>query len=302
MSERNPFEKKLAAPGSEALGRHGSLKCEEWELLLTEALDGLLAESDRKAFDTHAGECQVCAQLLGQAKQGQEWLRYLEAEPEAPSDLVERIVGKTSGMAAGGPLAVAAAAGMSPAAAPVHVLGLPMRRFVWDTRMMMTVAMAFFSIALTLNLAGVKLTNLKLADLTPASMETNLTRQFYGAKSSLVRYYDNLRLVYEVESKMRDLRKAEQMQQTQPTQQPQQPKQEVPANPRGNGHKNGGKLEPGTKIPQEGLLWGSPTVASSAGQDSGWGEDANKDANKKEYEVVDFVAFFGRAQAERSLA
>lgn len=301
MSERKPFEHKLSAPGSDALGRNGSLKCEEWELLLTEALDGLLAESDRKAFDTHAGDCKVCAQLLTQAKRGQEWLQFLEAEPEIPVDLVERIVGRTSGMAAGGPLAVAAAAGMGPVAAPAHVLGLPVRRIVWDTRMMMTVAMAFFSIALTLNLAGVKLTNLRLADLTPASMETNLTRQFYGAKSSLVRYYDNLRLVYEVESKMRDLKKAEQMQQ--PTQ-PEQPKQQqqVPANPQGNGHKNGGKLEPSPTIPQEGLLWGSPTMASFAGQDSGQGEEANKDVNKKDYEVVDFAAFYGRAQAERSLA
>jgi hypothetical protein len=300
MSERKPFEHKLAAPGREALGGNGSLKCEEWELMLTEALDGLLAGSDRKAFDTHAGECTVCAQLLGEAKRGQEWLQFLEAEPEAPPDLVERIVSKTSGMAAGGPLAVAAAAGVASGAAPVHVLGLPVRRIVWDTRMMMTVAMAFFSIALTLNLAGVKLTNLRLADLTPASMETNLTRQFYGAKSSLVRYYDNLRLVYEVESKMHDLRKAEQMQQTQPEQQKQeqQQKQEVPANPPGNGHKNGGKLEPATKIPQEGLLWGSPMLASAAGQ----GEDANKEVNKKDYEVVDFAGFFRRAQAERSLA
>lgn len=298
MSERNPFGKKTGETGKSP-GK-GPLRCEEWELLLTEALDGLLAESDRKAFDTHAGECAVCAQLLAEAKQGQEWLQFLEAEPEAPLDLVERIVGKTSGMAAGGPLAVAAAAGVAPAAVPVHVLGLPVRRIVWDTRMMMTVAMAFFSIALTLNLAGVKLTNLRLADLTPASMETNLTRQFYGAKSSLVRYYDNLRLVYEVESKMRDLKKAEQMQQTQPAQ-PQQ-KQEVPANPQGNGHKNGGKLEPATKIPQEGLLWGSPTMARFEGQDNGQGEDANKDVNKKDDEVADFAAFYGRAQAERSLA
>ena len=89
------------------------------------------------------------------------------------------------------------------------MLAMPRRKFVWDTRLMMTAAMAFFSIALTLNLAGVRLTGLRLADLTPASMENNLTRQFYGAKSPVVRYYDNLRFVYEVESKMRELRRDE---------------------------------------------------------------------------------------------
>lgn len=278
MTERNPFENKPAEAG------RGPLRCEEWEVLLTEALDGLLPAGERVAFDTHSAECAVCAQLLKQAKQGQEWLEFLDTEPEVPTDLVERIVGKTSGSVAGGPLAVAGVG-----AIPVQVL--PVRHVMWDNRMMMTVAMAFFSIALTLNLAGVRLTHLKLSDLTPASMEMNLTRQFYGAKSSLVRYYDNLRLVYEVESKMRDLRRAEEMQQQKPQQQPQQ--QEVPANPSGNGHKNGGKLEPA--IPEEGVLWGRPERASAA--------KSEQDIKETEEEAgADIEVFCERVQAERSLA
>lgn len=285
MKERNPFEKKPAGAGP--LDKRGALRCEDWESLLTEALDGLLPAEERAAFEAHGAECEMCAQLLEQAKQGREWLQFLEAEPEAPADLVERIVGRTSGAVAGGPLALPGAAPM--AAAP-HVLGIPVRRVMWDTRMMMTVAMAFFSIALTLNLAGVKLTNLRLADLTPASMETNLTRQFYGAEKSLVQYYDNLRLVYEVESKMRDLRRAEEVQ-------PPQSKQETPANPRGNGHKNGGKLEPG-KIAPEGSLWGRPSLAFE------W-EPQDRQIGKKESgeeaEIAGICGAVAGDQAERSL-
>lgn len=279
MTERNPFDKKPAEAG------RGPLRCEEWEVLLTEALDGLLPVNERAAFDAHGTECAMCSELLGQAKKGQEWLQFLETEPEVPTDLVERIVGKTSGSVAGGPLALAGAA---PMAVPAHVLGLPVRRALWDTRMMMTVAMAFFSIAVTLNLAGVKLTRLKLSDLTPASMEMNLSHQFWGAQKSLVQYYYNLRLVYEVESKVRDLRKAEEMQQSRPQQQP------VPANPQGNGHKNGGKLEPTTKIPQEGLLWGRPTLASAT--------EPEDTTNQTDIKEVDIAAFCERVQAERSLA
>ena len=283
MTERNPFEKKPAGAGP--LPGRGRLRCEEWEVWLAEALDGLLPVAERTDFDAHGAECQVCAQLLTQAKQGRDWLQFLEKEPEVPSDLVERIVGRTSGSVAGGPLALAGAA---PIAAP-HMLGLPVRRVAWDTRMMMTAAMAFFSIALTLNLAGVRLTNLRLADLTPASMEMNLTRQFYGAEGSVVRYYDNMRLVYEVESKMRELRRDQDMQQPPQTEQ----KQDVPANPQGNGHKNGGRLEPTTKIPQEGLLWGRPEVASAAG--------VVEDIKKTEEEEADIAVFCDRDQAERSL-
>jgi hypothetical protein len=283
MTERNPFDHKPAGAGRESLSQSGALSCEEWEELLTEALDGLIPAGQRTAFDSHAAGCAVCGDLLKQAKQGQEWLGFLGEEPEVPAGMVERIVQKTSGAAVAGPLALGGGA------IPVstHVLGLPVRRVVWDTRMLMTVAMAFFSIALTLNLMGVRLTNVRLSDLTPASLEMNLTRQFYGAKGSLVRYYDNLRLVYEVESKMRDLRRSEEMQRAKPE------RREVPANPPGNGHKNGGKLEPSTKVPVGGALWGEPEVACAAGLE--------ENVQKQESEVVDIAVFWGRVRRERGV-
>jgi hypothetical protein len=87
---------------------------------------------------------------------------------------------------------------------------------------------------------------------------------------------------------MRDMRRAEEMQQA-------QPKQEVPANPPGNGHKNGGKLEPGAKIPQDGALRGNPSMASAAG--------AGHEIDKSETEEEVMIAVFRRrVRAERSLA
>ena len=208
MTERNPFEKKPAEAGP--------IRCEEWEMLLTEALDGLLPAGARAAFDTHGGECKACAQLLKQAKQGQEWLAFLDTELDVPTDLVERIVGKTSGSVAGGPLAAAAGAGAIPV--PMHTLGLPVPRVLWDTRMMMTVAMAFFSIALTLNMTGVKLTDLRLSNLRPTAVRSFMERRLTMASTPIIRYYDHLRLVYEVQSRMQEIRRKTQTQQQQPTQ------------------------------------------------------------------------------------
>ncbi|HTV04116.1 MAG TPA: zf-HC2 domain-containing protein [Acidobacteriaceae bacterium] len=283
MSERNPFDQKPAMAGS------GPLRCEEWEELLADALDGLLPTGDRAAFDVHGAKCPVCAQLLTQAKQGREWLQFLTEEPEVPAGLLERIVGRTSGAAALDPLVLGGAAQV-PAAA--HALRLPVPHSMWNSRMLMTVAMAFFSIALTLNLMGVRLSDVKLSDLTPASLELNLTRQFYGAQKSLVQYYDNLRLVYEVESKVRQLRRTEEMEQP--------PQQEAPAKPQGNGHKNGGKLVPGVKAPPEGVLWGTPEDASTAGAPGRIGR-TEQEINKPEEEAG--IAVFGDGdQAGRSLA
>ena len=76
-------------------------------------------------------------------------------------------------------------------------------------RLLMTAAMAFFSIALTLNMAGVRLTNrgVRLADLRPQAVRSYMERQLTMASVPIVRYYDHLRFVYEVESRVRELRR-----------------------------------------------------------------------------------------------
>ena len=267
MTEKNPFEHKRALAGG------GSLSCEDWEELLADALDGQLPATTREQFEAHGAGCPVCAELLARARQGQQWLEFLDGEPEVPAGMVARILEKTSGAAAGIPLAQGGPIPVAP-----HVLGLPVRRVVWDTRMLMTVAMAFFSIALTLNLVGIRLTDVRLADLTPASLEATLTRGFYGAKGSVVRYYDNLRLVYEVESKMRDLRQREEMQRS-------KPQQQVPANPQGN--KNGGKLAPSAKVPVGGELWGETVVAGLRDQEAGVQRSAISNQNAGDQEQVE---------------
>jgi hypothetical protein len=71
-------------------------------------------------------------------------------------------------------------------------------------RLAMTAAMAFFSIALTLNLTGVRLSGLRASDLKPSS----IMRSASQAKASVVRYTDNLRVVYELESRVRDLQRS----------------------------------------------------------------------------------------------
>jgi hypothetical protein len=72
---------------------------------------------------------------------------------------------------------------------------------------MMTAAMAFFSIALTLNLSGLKLNQIRMADLRPAAIRSFMERRIMTASVPIVRYYDHLRYVYEVESRMRELRR-----------------------------------------------------------------------------------------------
>jgi hypothetical protein len=208
-----PDQKKFGSIPPQGPGP-GALRCEEWEMLLVDALDGLLRARDAAAFQAHSAGCAGCADMLAHAKQGQEWLTYLQAEPEVPAGLVSRILDKTTGAGAI-PMPVIAGA---PAVAGAGVVAISSRRSFQEARLLMTVAMAFFSIALTLNVAGIKLTNLHLADLRPSTIGNTLSRQFYNTRSSVVKFYLNMRFVYQVESKMRELRRDNDN--TQPQQQP----------------------------------------------------------------------------------
>jgi hypothetical protein len=64
--------------------------------------------------------------------------------------------------------------------------------------------MAFFSIALTLNLTGVRLSELRASDFKPSSIK----RTFYGTTASVMRTFDNMRVVYELDSRLHDLQRA----------------------------------------------------------------------------------------------
>ena len=80
------------------------------------------------------------------------------------------------------------------------------RRFA-EPRLLMTAAMAFFSIALTLNLTNVRLSSLRLSDLRPSAVRSFMERRVTMASTPIIRYYDHLRFVYEVETRVRELRR-----------------------------------------------------------------------------------------------
>jgi hypothetical protein len=227
----------------------GGLRCDDWEALLADALDGRLPATQSDAFHAHSAACAGCADLLEHAKQGQEWLEFLHAEPEIPAGLVGKILDKTVGVGAV-PVPVVAAAGAPVATATAAAI--PWRRSFHETRLLMTVAMAFFSIALTLNMVGVRVTNLRLADLRPSNIGSTLSRNFYGARSSVVRFYDNMRFVYQLESRVRELRRD-----VAPAPQPQNQKKQQPA---GNSNDKDGQLNPG---PAQGDVLNVHTSAKS---------------------------------------
>lgn len=193
MTDKHPFKNNPV----------DGIRCEEWEAWLADSLDGTLSEKTRAAFDAHGASCPACHELLIGATQGREWMRFLQEEPHVPPALVGKILDQTAGAGGGAVLAGASVAG---GGSGVAVWQLPMRRSFQEMRLLMTVAMAFFSITLTLSLIGVKPGNVKLKNLSLTSLEHAAVRSFYGTKQKVVYTYENLRFLYEMDAQLRQLR------------------------------------------------------------------------------------------------
>jgi hypothetical protein len=192
--------------------------CGLWETLLADALDGLLNPNDEATFTAHMAVCPACTALFEDARRGREWLEFLSPEPEVPAGLLDKILAQTGPGQVEGFGLIAGGAGVLPlphSSIPARqnwqrpgILGLvagQARRFA-EPRLLMTTAMAFFTIALTLNLTGVRLSDFRLADLRPTAVRSFMERRLTMASTPIIRYYDHLRFVYEVQSTMRQLR------------------------------------------------------------------------------------------------
>jgi hypothetical protein len=181
--------------------------CGQWETLLADALDGLLKPEDEATFTSHMAVCPACTALFDEARRGREWLEFLSSEPEVPAGLLDKILAQTGpGQVAGYGLVTGDGnvVPMIPAWQRPGFVG-QVRRFA-EPRLLMTAAMAFFSIAMTLNLTGVRVFDLRLADLKPSTIRSFMERRLTAASTPIIRYYDHLRLVYEVQTRMRELR------------------------------------------------------------------------------------------------
>ena len=75
------------------------------------------------------------------------------------------------------------------------------------SRFAMSFAMAFFSLSITLTLAGVKITDLKNMAENPSMLRKNVVLGYTHVEAKVTSYYENLRLVYQVQAKVRELKK-----------------------------------------------------------------------------------------------
>jgi hypothetical protein len=202
------------------------MDCTQFEALLSEALDGALGEPVLAGFRAHAAVCADCGPMLAAAQAGMAWLKALP-EVEPPRNLVRNILIATSGAPAAAPLSQAVPTSpwrerLRQWTRPVA----PVFSAVLQPRFALSLGMAFFSVMVLLNAAGLHLTSLRAADLRPSVIQGNLTRTYNETTARAFKYYENIRLVYEIESRVREFRNAtrEEDQQEQRKKEPEKPR------------------------------------------------------------------------------
>ena len=190
------------------------IECAVCEAMCPDAVDGTLTELDRRMFERHVAHCANCAQELEEAQRGAAWLGMLKGHtPEPPAALLAKILAETTGTEEKEPMPEFVRTLPVRAVAPAWALTSVLRKVVdvfrietaratFQPRMAMTAAMAFVSIALTLNLTGVRLKSLRASDFTPSGIRRNVVE----ASASAARNFQNNRLVYQVESRVSELR------------------------------------------------------------------------------------------------
>src|SRR5579863_839440 len=186
---------------------NNGMQCQEFDGLLTDALDGVLTGSRLDRFQTHVRSCSACGPLFAEVEAGRNWLRDL-TEVEPPVSLVTNILASTTGVDTQR-LRVNVAAPqpritwVEKAQAWASEAMQPIWATVRQPRFAMSFGMAFFSLSVALSVLGVKPADLRQVSLRPAAIR----HTYYNAQARVVRYYENIRFVYEVESRVRELKR-----------------------------------------------------------------------------------------------
>jgi len=202
-------------PEIKSEGGNGML-CQEFDGLLSDALDGVLTGVRLDRFRAHARVCSGCGPMFAEVEAGRSWLKEV-AEVEPPASLLRNVLASTTGVESQLAWRTTAAAQTGfgwweRAQAALQ----PIVEAVWGTvrqpRFAMSFGMAFFSLSVALSVLGVKPSDLRSVSLRPSAMR----HAYYNTQARVVRYYENIRLVYEVESRVRELKRTVEPAQRQP--------------------------------------------------------------------------------------
>jgi hypothetical protein len=180
------------------------MQCNEFDSLLSDAIDGVLSGAALDRFHAHARTCKNCGPLLAEAEAGRTWLKGL-TEVEPPANMVANILASTTGVDTQR-LWTQARAPQPRVSWWEHVQASflePMWAVVRQPRFAMSFGMAFFALSVTLTMLGVKPADVRQISLRPSAIR----HTYYNTQARVVRYFDNVRPVLEMQAALRAIKR-----------------------------------------------------------------------------------------------
>lgn len=181
------------------------MNCAEFESILADYIDGTLGSAQSAALEEHASSCAGCSELMADVKGAVNFLKRAD-DVELPPALVTRIA----------------------YLAPIGRSRQPFEKQGWLSRMMskwlqpvlqprpmMGMAMTVLSFAMLERCTGMRVQHIQTADLNPVRVWAGVEDRALRVKDRAVKYYENLRFVYEIETRLRDLQQQQEASQDQ---------------------------------------------------------------------------------------
>ena len=167
--------------------------CADFETLICDYVDGTLHGEQTSALESHLAVCPECAGLVRDSGAAVAFMERA-AVMEPPPELITKILFH------------------APVGKPViqeAVEGFWSRPRGWfrsllQPRFAMGMAMTVLSFSMLGQLAGIQVRNLKPADLDPVKVWTNADNAAHRGWARAVKYYENLRLVYEIQTRLKE--------------------------------------------------------------------------------------------------
>jgi len=169
--------------------------CAEFEILLCDAVDGTLRGEPQRAFDAHRQSCASCRELAADVVGVTAFIERA-AVVEPPKELLTRILFETAGRKAG-------------KAAPDNNGGWlsslkQVFRPILKPRLAMGMVMTILSVSMLAQVFGLEVRQLKAADLEPVRIWAGVEDGAHRQWSRVVKYYENIRVVYEIQSRLKE--------------------------------------------------------------------------------------------------
>ena len=171
------------------------MKCDEAEILLCDYLDGTLDAAHRTGLDAHFLTCGACTAMRRDVEAALGFVADT-APVQTPDELLPRILFHL------------------PSAPKVAEKAPWWRNWfgpILQPRLVMGMAMTILSFSMIGRLVGVEPRQLTMADLEPSRVVAAIDLKAHRVWDRAVKYYDNLRVVYDIQTRLDEWTAAEEL-------------------------------------------------------------------------------------------